>query len=70
MLKALAAASYAFVALSPLAAQASPNCAGPGYRQLDFWVGDWNVFQKGTTTQVGTSRIEKIHERFQHQGKL
>jgi hypothetical protein len=37
----------------------APPCAGPEYRQFDFWVGEWVVHNtKGG--QVGTSRIEKI----------
>ena len=23
----------------------SPNCAAPGYHQLDFWIGDWDTFE-------------------------
>jgi hypothetical protein len=37
-----------------------PNpCSSPEYRQFDFWVGEWVVYNpKGQ--QVGTNRIEKI----------
>lgn len=28
-------------------------------REFDFWVGEWNVYQTGTTTLVGHSKIEK-----------
>jgi hypothetical protein len=35
-------------------------CATPEYRAFDFWVGEWDVFANGSTTQVATSSIEKI----------
>ncbi len=28
-------------------------------REFDFWVGEWDVFIRGSETKVGTSRIEK-----------
>lgn len=28
-------------------------------REFDFWVGEWDVFNRGSETKVGTSRIEK-----------
>ena len=40
-------------------AQARPGCAADSaFAMLDFWVGDWNVYQD--TTLVGTNRIEKV----------
>ena len=34
-------------------------CSAPEYRQLDFWIGEWDVLNpKGDT--VGRSRIERI----------
>lgn len=40
-------AAAALLAAGPAAAQqqapAPPPCAGPEYRQLDFWVGDWDL---------------------------
>lgn len=38
----------------------SPPCAAAEHRQLDFWLGEWNVFQVGDNTPVGTSRIESV----------
>lgn len=45
-------------ALNAHAQTAPPKaCAGPEYRQFDFWIGEWDVFGvKGA--QVGRSRIE------------
>jgi hypothetical protein len=53
----------------PLHGQQSQPCAGPEYRQFDFWEGTWNVFnQQGQ--QVGTNTIERtldgcaLHEQW------
>ncbi|MEO6432479.1 MAG: hypothetical protein ABIO29_00680 [Sphingomicrobium sp.] len=51
--------------LLPAAAQApqppslSP-CSIPEMRQLDFWLGSWNVFDTAKGYQVGTSNIERV----------
>jgi len=37
-----------------------PACAASQYRQLDFWVGDWDVFDTARGFKAGTSRIEKV----------
>ena len=34
-------------------------CATPEYRQMDFWIGDWNVHTPDGKL-VGTNRIEQI----------
>ncbi len=36
-----------------------PPCASAEHRQFDFWLGDWQVFDK-TGKQVGSSHIESI----------
>jgi hypothetical protein len=52
---------------------ASPPCAGAEYRQFDFWVGTWDVFNP-RGTRVGTNTIDSIlagcalHERWQSAG--
>jgi hypothetical protein len=38
-------------------------CASTEYRQLDFWAGEWNVFDTVKGYPVGTSRIEPIMDR-------
>ena len=35
-------------------------CAGPDYHAFDFWVGEWDVFPNGSSTQVATSSIESM----------
>lgn len=37
-----------------------PACTTPDYRAFDFWVGEWDVFPNGATTQVATSSIENM----------
>ena len=44
----------------PAAAQApqTPACAGPEYRTLDFWVGDW-IAEDQQGHRIGTNRITR-----------
>ena len=49
----------AAVAATP-AAPATPPCAGAEYHQLDFWIGQWNVYEKETGKKSSTSRIESV----------
>lgn len=46
--------------LPPPILPAPPTCIGPEYRAFDFWVGEWDVFANGATTQVATSSIEAM----------
>lgn len=39
---------------------AYPCAADPEQREFDFWVGEWDVFQNGTTQLVGHSVVQKI----------
>lgn len=34
-------------------------CAAPEYRQFDFWVGDWDVFDIGSTTPSAHVKIDR-----------
>lgn len=38
------------------------TCSSPEYHQLDFWVGDWQVFDADTNRLVAFDRIEKHAE--------
>ena len=55
-------------AVVPLLAQAAP-CDAPGFREFDFWLGEWQVRTPDGTLR-GTNRIERgydgcvIHERY------
>ena len=55
----------AFVCGVPIAhaqnAPAAPPCSGPEYRQLDFWVGEWDVEFTNPDSSIGkaTNRITK-----------
>ena len=53
--------------LAAAAPQATPppappkvDCSDADHRALDFWVGDWDVFAKGSNKPIAHSRIEKI----------
>ena len=50
----------AFAAPVPAAAQAPPPpaCAGPEYRTLDFWVGDW-IAEDEQGKRIGTNHITR-----------
>jgi hypothetical protein len=50
----------ATAAAAPSAAPPPQPCASAEYRQLDFWIGEWNVFQVSDNTPAGTSRIESV----------
>ncbi len=43
----------------PAQPSAPPACATPEYRQLDYWVGYWDVYRTGTDTLVAHSLIER-----------
>lgn len=63
---ALAAVGIAFLAraeAAPSAATlASPHCSAQEYRQLDFWIGDWDTFETepGGGPPVARARVEPI----------
>lgn len=40
---------------------APATCDTPRHHQLDFWVGDWQVFDAGTGQQVAFDRVEKTY---------
>lgn len=43
-------------------AQTQPSCSAAGYKQFDFWAGNWNVYGKdslGNEKLIGTNLIEK-----------
>jgi hypothetical protein len=51
----------AVVLLAGLNAAAAASCTAPEYRQFDFWIGDWNVFDFGNlTTMVARVRVDRI----------
>lgn len=42
-------------------ARSSKACTAPGYRQFDFWVGEWEVTPNGTDKIVAHSLIESLY---------
>ena len=59
-----AAVGFLIPAISAQAAAAgdAPACASAEYRQLDFWLGDWDVFETDAPTEPAQARarIERI----------
>lgn len=41
---------------------ATPPCEMPANHQLDFWVGDWQVFDAASGTLVAVDRVQKHSE--------
>jgi len=46
---------------APASVPQATSCDGPEYRQFDFWLGDWNVYQATGDKLVAHSRIEKLY---------
>ncbi|MBA3896989.1 MAG: hypothetical protein H0X36_07610 [Sphingomonadaceae bacterium] len=53
-------AAAASTAAAPPAA--SRRCDKPEYRQFDFWVGHWDVFDAHDKSRAGESVIEKLYD--------
>ena len=50
------------LAASPRTADEFPkstSCATPEHRQFDFWIGDWDAFDFGTSNKVARTRVER-----------
>lgn len=45
---------------SPQAGQPTPPCASSEYRQFDFWVGDWDVFEGSSPSPVARAHVDRI----------
>ena len=56
----LAGAASSIWSSAAAQAPARLDCSAAQYRQLDFWVGDWIVFNTADNAQYATSRIERI----------
>jgi len=54
------AAMFSAATAQPAPARPQAPCAAAEKHQLDFWIGEWNVFDTAKRYQVGTSRIEPI----------
>ena len=65
---ALAALGIGFivpaVAIASAAATTSPHCSAAEYRQLDFWIGDWDTFEADAPggPSIARARVEPIAE--------
>ncbi|UXI68138.1 DUF1579 family protein [Tahibacter amnicola] len=60
-MKVIYSVFLAFAASAAVAAEAPPPkpCTAPAYRQFDFWLGEWDVFNPAGK-HVGKNRIESI----------
>ncbi len=65
---------FALLAIAlPSLSQTSPSfgCSAPVYRQFDFWLGDWDTFDVGSSTPDARVRVTSIlggcvvHEDYQ-----
>jgi len=46
---------------SPAGAGPSARCAGPEFRQFDFWLGDWDTYEVADTSKaVARNRVTRI----------
>ena len=62
------------VAAQPVTSAESPKanpCVAPEYKQFDFWIGDWSVYELNTTTVAAYVRVTSIldgcvlHEQYE-----
>ena len=51
----------ALMLLQATQAASPPPCGSAEYRQLDFWVGKWDVFPTGSERLVAHSLIERLY---------
>ena len=35
-------------------------CSSPAYRQFDFWLGDWDLYEKGANSSTARVRVDRI----------
>jgi ketosteroid isomerase-like protein len=69
----LIAAFYACCPLAVFAAPAQPPpCSAAAYRQFDFWLGEWDVFEEGGSTREARATVTRAQGdcglREQYQG--
>jgi ketosteroid isomerase-like protein len=48
------------LSICPAIAQERPSCRNPEFRQFDFWIGDWDVFEAGREIPIARARIGSI----------
>src|SRR4051794_2136070 len=60
--KLIAVASlFCLVGTNALGQSSNPaSCTSSEYRQFDFWIGDWDVFESGSSTSSAHVRVDRI----------
>ena len=36
------------------------SCTAPEYHQFDFWVGDWDAFEAGSSARMARTKVDRI----------
>jgi hypothetical protein len=58
---AIASAGLLLMTSGAALGQAKEPCAGPEFRQFDFWAGDWDTYDMSDTTRiVARNRVTRI----------
>ena len=60
MKKTTALLSILFCLFFPVLLSAQLPCSLPGFRQFDFWIGEWDVYSNANGKLAGTSKISLI----------
>lgn len=60
-----AAVVVSSAALAQTVAPPRPNCSSPAHHQLDFWIGQWTVYNTADNVEYATSRIVSLEALFQ-----
>ena len=47
--------------IAPPAPPPPPSCSTEAHAAFDFWIGEWDVFAKGSDKQVARSKIERLY---------
>jgi hypothetical protein len=59
-MRSILSAVFTSLLLAAPSAAATPACTAPEYRQFDFWIGDWDVYDVGDAKPSMRIQVEKI----------
>lgn len=60
MYRSVLAVIVLFAAQCAFGQSTVPKCSAPEYHQLDFWIGNWDVFEVDGTVPVAHAKIDRI----------